>query len=570
MHRPEQSGDSGAIRTDRRIAERIIMGINGVDSYYTQDFAIQNQEKGNGSLTTEFELKGNTATSQENAGNKKPLGLTTVGNQGYVATYADSSTAQDPVIKVGDCEIHVNDVDPRNATKMEMFALMSYMEDKGLIQNRGMKSFNKMTAYASQAEYNGYCNGIYDENAAWTTKRDWTGILENAKGSFMRNPQTYKQGLECENIIDNLGKWSVASYASGEETKTDDYWKIISDRKNEIYEKVKNGDTEETFQIGGSSFTEKEWDKLLSEVDDIMKEVREAMREEHQKRVEEDTEEENAKKAESVVNADVISKLFETESAEIQVSNFKEYETANYKFVPEPTIGDGGMRILKNGQSVAVFSVDDLKIRVDEETGTRVLISELGGFDSAWYDAIPMDEELENGLTEAMGVENIPEVTLGGYYIGTHAGTGIQYVMRPGDEGRGGKVLLRNERDVAKYNALAEEYYNRYPNLINSQEEGRIWASFEIVGMAERTETGFVRIGFDNISYNDNSDFKKNWSVKLTGNTWELLNEWLKESRNGMKEWQEFSSWKDIFDEIGGSYERIWSDEELRQGYLNN
>ena len=570
MHRPEQSGDSGAIRTDRRIAERIIMGINGVDSYYTQDFAIQNQEKGNGSLTTEFELKGNTATSQENAGNKKPLGLTTVGNQGYVATYADSSTAQDPVIKVGDCEIHVNDVNPHNATKMEMFALMSYMEDKGLIQNRGMKSFNKMTAYASQAEYNGYCNGIYDENAAWTTKRDWTGILENAKGSFMRNPQTYKQGLECENIIDNLGKWSVASYASGEETKTDDYWKIISDRKNEIYEKVKNGDTEETFQIGGSSFTQKEWDKLLSEVDDIMKEMREAMREEHQKRVEEDTEEENAKKAESVVNADVISKLFETESAEIQVSNFKEYETANYKFVPEPTIGDGGMRIVKNGQSVAVFSVDDLKIRVDEETGTRVLISELGGFDSAWYDAIPMDEELENGLAEAMGVENIPEVTLGGYYIGTHAGTGIQYVMRPGDEGRGGKVLLRNERDVAKYNALAEEYYNRYPNLINSQEEGRIWASFEIVGMAERTETGFVRIGFDNISYNDNSDFKKNWSVKLTGNTWELLNEWLKESRNGMKEWQEFSSWKDIFDEIGGSYERIWSDEELRQGNLNN
>ena len=64
MHRPEQSGDSGAIRTDRRIAERIIMGINGVDSYYTQDFAVQNQEKGNGSLTTEFELKGNTATSQ--------------------------------------------------------------------------------------------------------------------------------------------------------------------------------------------------------------------------------------------------------------------------------------------------------------------------------------------------------------------------------------------------------------------------------------------------------------------------------------------------------------------------
>ena len=71
---------------------------------------------------------------------------------------------------------------------------------------------------------------------------------------------------------------------------------------------------------------------------------------------------------------------------------------------------------------------------------------------------------------------------------------------------------------MAKYNALAEEYYNRYPNPIDSQEEGRIWASFEIVEMAERTETGFVRIRFNNISYTDNFDYKKNWRVKLHGN----------------------------------------------------
>ena len=101
------------------------MGINGVDSYCTQDYIVQNQENRNGSSATEFELSNNSENASKAAGDKKPLGLTTVGNQGYVATYADSSTAQDPVIKVGDCEIHVNDVDPRNATKMEMFALMS-------------------------------------------------------------------------------------------------------------------------------------------------------------------------------------------------------------------------------------------------------------------------------------------------------------------------------------------------------------------------------------------------------------------------------------------------------------
>ena len=307
-----------------------------------------------------------------------------------------------------------------------------------------------------------------------------------------------------------------------------DYWKFIAEKKKEIYEKLKNNDTKVRYQIGSLSLTEDEWDKMLEKVDDISDKMREAMRAEHKKRFEKQ-----------------------------EKADFMEYETENYKFVPEPDIGEGGLRILVDGKSVAVFSMDDLKIRVDEQTGTRVLISEIAGIGGAWYDAIPVNEELEQGLAEAMGIESVPEVVLDGYYIGTHAGTGIQYVMRPGDEGRGGKVLLRNEADAAKYNALAEEYYNRYPNLVTSQEVGRIWASFEIVGMAERTETGFVRIGYDNISYNDNYDYKKNWSVMLTGNTWKLLDEWLKENRRDMKEKQELESWIDVINKIGGTYKTL-------------
>ena len=356
-----------------------------------------------------------------------------------------------------------------------------------------------------------------------------------------------------------MKKWS---YTSSYDENTD-YQKILSERKNEIYEKVKNGDTEESFQIGGSSFTEKEWDKLLSEVDDITEEMREAMREEHQKRFAETVEEKSVNRTENVDSTDAISKLFDTGNSEIKVSNFKEHETPNYKFVPEPEIG--GMRILVNGQSAGVFSVDDLKIKVDEQTGTRVLISEMGGYGGAWYDAIPVDAELENGLAEAIGVEDISEVELEGYYIGTHAGTGIQYVMRPGDEGRGGKVLLRDAADVAKYNALAEEYYNRYPNLVTSQEAGRIYASFEICGMQERTTTGFVNIRYDSISYHDNFNYKKNWCAKLTGDTWEMLWKWLEENRSRMEKIGEFSTWGNIIEELGGSYERVWSDEELKQ-----
>ena len=559
---------SGATLTDRWVAERSNMGINGVGSFYAQNYDVPNRGRATRGKTAvdDFASMGSATSLSESSDNGKRIGLTAVGNVGYIAMYADSSTEQDPIVKVGDYEVRVKDVDPNNATKMEMFALMSYMDDKGLTNNTGMKSFNKMTAYSSQAEYNGYCSGIYDENAAWTVERDWIGILGNAKETFFSIPQTYNQGLECEKIIENLKKWSDTS----SDDENTDYQKILSERKNEIYEKVKNGDTEESFQIGGSSFTEKEWDKLLAEVDDITEEMREAMREEHEKRFAEAVKETTSSTVNNTGETDLVSKLFETQNSEIKVSNFKEHETPNYKFVPEPEIGSGGMRILKNGQSVAVFSVDDLKIRVDEKTGTRVLISEIPGFGNSWYDAIPVDAELENGLAEAIGVDDIPEVELEGYYIGTHSRTGIQYVMRPGDEGRGGKVLLRNAGDVAKYNALAEEYYNRYPNLVTSQESGRIYASFEICGMMERTETGFVRIGFDNISYNDNFDYKKNWSAKLTGDTWEMLWKWLEENRNRMEKVGEFSTWGNIIDELGGSYERVWSDEEILQGYLNN
>ena len=542
------------------------MGINGVGSFYAQNYDVQNRGRATRGKTSgdDFASMGSATSRSESSDNGKRIGLTAVGNVGYIAMYADSSTEQDPIVKVGDYEVRMKDVDPNNATKMEMFALMSYMDDKGLTNNTGMKSFNKMTAYSSQAEYNGYCSGISDENAAWTVERDWIGILGNAKETFFSNPQTYNQGLECERIIENLKKWSDTS----SDDENTDYQKILSERKNEIYEKVKNGDTEESFQIGGSSFTEKEWDKLLSEVDDITEEMREAMREEHEKRFAEAVEEKSVNRTENVDSTDAISKLFDTGNSEIKVSNFKEHETPNYKFVPEPEIG--GMRILVNGQSAGVFSVDDLKIRVDKQTGTRVLISEMGGYGGAWYDAIPVDAELENGLAEAIGVEDISEATLEGYYIGTHAGTGIQYVMRPGDEGRGGKVLLRNAADEVKYNALAEEYYNRYPNLVTSQESGRIYASFEICGMQERTATGFVNIRYDSISYHDNFDYKKNWSAKLTGDTWEMLWKWLEENRSRMEKIGEFSTWGNIIDELGGSYERVWSDEELKQGYLNN
>ena len=153
------------------------MGINGVGTYHAQNYATQNRSRaiGHNWSNAKDEAIGNATSLSESSSNGKKIGITTVGNKGYIAMYADSSTEQEPVVIVGDYEVRVKEVDPHNATKMEMFALMFYLDDQGLTNNQGMKSFNKMTAYSAQAEYNGYCSGLSNENAAWTEKK--TGLV---------------------------------------------------------------------------------------------------------------------------------------------------------------------------------------------------------------------------------------------------------------------------------------------------------------------------------------------------------------------------------------------------------
>ena len=71
-------------------------------------------------------------------------------------------------------------------------------------------------------------------------------------------------------------------------------------------------------------------------------------------------------------------------------------------------------------------------------------------------------------------------------------------------------------------------------------------------------------------TYSDNENYKNNWSVRFSGSMYEKLYEWLQNNKDSMEEIHKFSTWQKVFDEIGGTYERVWSKEELDQGYLNN
>ena len=135
----------------------------------------------------------------------------TVGSNGYLAKYADSSTPADPIIKVGDYEVRINDVNPNNATQLEMFAWTSYMEDSGQIEKQGMSTYSKMKSFAVQSQFDGACSGIYDggsnENDFWNKKQDWSAIIENAKNTFAGMKETYSQSLECGKLLSYFEKW---------------------------------------------------------------------------------------------------------------------------------------------------------------------------------------------------------------------------------------------------------------------------------------------------------------------------------------------------------------------------
>ena len=58
----------------------------------------------------------------------------------------------------------------------------------------------------------------------------------------------------------------AAETADSEQSVTDlreEYARLLKEKSEEIFTKIKNGETENSYQIGSQSFTEKEWDEFV-------------------------------------------------------------------------------------------------------------------------------------------------------------------------------------------------------------------------------------------------------------------------------------------------------------------
>ncbi len=242
---------------------------------------------------------------------------------------------------------------------------------------------------------------------------------------------------------------------------------------------------------------------------------------------------------------------------------YKAYESENYRIVPDNEAGCFDIYD-RQGEQIGVFDYADIKVRQDNRVGKQFLISEHGTMS---YDVVVLDGELEEALQNVMGVETLETEELLGFTLKTHSGTGLQYLVREGEEGRGGKVLLQSQADVEKYETLAETYLNKYPNLVHDKNAAYIWADLEIKGLAQHTKDGIVSMGFNGMSYNDNADYKNNWSVLFSEDAYKAVFDWLQNNRGSIEEMQKFTVWQEVFKGIDSHYERVWSE---KQGYLNN
>lgn len=240
----------------------------GAVGYSTDFYRAGYRKNSSNDPASKFTTMGSATQETTSSNNGKTIGVTTAGNTGLLAKYADSSTPAEPIIKVGDYEVRVNDVDPNNATELEMFALMSYMEDVGMIEKHGIASYSKMKAYASQSEYDGVCSGIYDEQAFWDKKQDWFAIIDNAKQTFSGMTETYSQSVECGKLLSYLEKWNTK--VSSKDLFSEAVQKFRDDNQLSAQELKEEKDWRE--------MTDEEWDKMLEGVDEYIDAFKERLR----------------------------------------------------------------------------------------------------------------------------------------------------------------------------------------------------------------------------------------------------------------------------------------------------
>lgn len=147
------------------------------------------------------------------------LSLTTIAydeniSYGMMAFRSDKSTDEDPIIKVS-CnyggeqryyDVHVKEVNPANASQMEMFAWCAWADENGITDGGTFGSYHKLKVYGSNASLLDEFHDVYDAKNI-NTKVDWIKMLKRMAEEYLLCPETYEQSLDCNILADELERY---------------------------------------------------------------------------------------------------------------------------------------------------------------------------------------------------------------------------------------------------------------------------------------------------------------------------------------------------------------------------
>ena len=127
------------------------------------------------------------------------------------ARYAPHSTTDNPIVRVtvkdGDeCisyDVKVFEVDPRNASQLEIFAMMSYADDQGISRTGNTGSYRQLQMYADNAQQNGYWEGNGSLEDFVGNKQNWTQMMEQMYNDYA-DSGIYSQFVGCCNVHTTL------------------------------------------------------------------------------------------------------------------------------------------------------------------------------------------------------------------------------------------------------------------------------------------------------------------------------------------------------------------------------
>lgn len=144
------------------------------------------------------------------------LSLTTIPysetmSYGMAAFHSDKSTVNDPIIKIS-CnyggeqryyDVHVNEVNPHNASAIEMFAVCAYLDEQGVTDKGTFGSYNKIKVYGQNASDSGEFLDLQD-SGNYNIPVDWIKMLREMAQLYLENSRTYEQSLDASKLADVL------------------------------------------------------------------------------------------------------------------------------------------------------------------------------------------------------------------------------------------------------------------------------------------------------------------------------------------------------------------------------